>query len=56
MADATLQVLARPDVQARYRQGGVPVVGEGPDGLRARVAREVPIWRKVIQDAKISVD
>ena len=56
MAEATWQVLARPDVQARYRQGGVPVVGEGPEGLRARVAREVPLWRKVIQDAKISVD
>ncbi len=56
MAEATLQVLRRPDVAARYRQGGVPVVAEGPDGLRARVAREVPIWRKVIQDAKISVD
>ena len=56
MAEATLQVLRRPDVAARYRQGGVPVLAEGPDGLRARVAREVPIWRKVIQDAKISVE
>jgi tripartite-type tricarboxylate transporter receptor subunit TctC len=55
-ADAVLQVLRRPDIQARYRQAGVMVVGEGPDGLAARVAREVPQWREVIRQAKISVE
>jgi tripartite-type tricarboxylate transporter receptor subunit TctC len=53
---AVLQVLHRPDVAARYRLGGVPVVPEGPDGLRARVAREVPLWREVIRQARITVE
>ncbi|MBK1658825.1 Bug family tripartite tricarboxylate transporter substrate binding protein [Paracraurococcus ruber] len=56
LASATLSVLARPDVQQRYRTGGVPVLAEGPEELRARVAREVPLWRDVIRQAKITVD
>ena len=50
-----VKALQRPDVQERYRQAGAPVVGGGPEELRARVAREVPIWREVIQVSKISV-
>jgi tripartite-type tricarboxylate transporter receptor subunit TctC len=53
LATAVLAVLARPDVQMRYRTGGVPVVPEGAEGLKARVAREVPLWRDVIRQAKI---
>jgi tripartite-type tricarboxylate transporter receptor subunit TctC len=56
LASAVLAVLARPDVQQRYRLAGVPVVGEGPEGLKARVAREVPLWRDVIRQAKITAD
>lgn len=56
IAAATLNVLARPDVRQRYRGAGVPVVGDGPEGLRARVAREVPLWREVIRQAKIAVE
>jgi tripartite-type tricarboxylate transporter receptor subunit TctC len=56
MAAAVLQVLARPEVQQKFRTAGVPVQPEGADGLKARVAREVPLWRAVIQQAKITVD
>ncbi|MDO9708598.1 Bug family tripartite tricarboxylate transporter substrate binding protein [Paracraurococcus lichenis] len=56
LAATVLAVLARPDVQLRFRTGGVPVVPEGADGLRARVAREVPLWRDVIRQAKITAD
>jgi tripartite-type tricarboxylate transporter receptor subunit TctC len=55
LAREVVKVLQRPDVQERYRQAGAPVVGGGPEELRARVAREVPIWREVIQVSKISV-
>ena len=51
-----LAVLARPDVAQRYRVAGVPVVPEVADGLKARVAREVPLWREVIRQAKIAVE
>ena len=56
LAAAVLAVLARPDVAQRYRTAGVPVVPEGADGLKARVAREVPLWREVIRQAKIAVE
>ena len=56
LAAAVLAVLARPEVQQRYRVAGVPVVPEGAEGLKARVAREVPLWREVIRQAKIAVE
>lgn len=55
LAREVVKALQRPEVQQRYREAGAPVVGGGPDELRARVAREVPIWREVIQVSKISV-
>jgi len=56
LAEAVLAVLHRPEVRERYRLGGVPVVGDGPEGLRDRVAREVPLWREVIRQARIAVE
>lgn len=55
LAREVVKALQRPEVQQRYREAGAPVVGGGPEELRARVAREVPIWREVIQVSKISV-
>ena len=51
--DAVLAVLHRPGVQQRYRTGGVIVLPEGAEGLKARVAREVPLWREIIRQARI---
>jgi tripartite-type tricarboxylate transporter receptor subunit TctC len=56
LGEAVLQVLNRPDVQQKYRTGGILALPEGPDGLRARVAREVPLWREVIRQARIAVE
>ena len=56
LAAATVEALKRPDVQERFRKGGMPAnPTPGPEELRARVAREVPLWRDVIQQAGISV-
>lgn len=53
---AVAGVLRHPDVQERFRQSGMPVIGGGPAELRARVAREVPLWRQVIQQAGIKAE
>ena len=53
---AVLSVLHRPEVQQRYRAGGVIALPEGADGLKARVAREVPLWRDVIRQARIAAE
>ncbi len=54
LADAVAGVLRRPEVAERFRTAGIPIVSDGPEGLRARVAREVPLWRDVIRQAKIA--
>ncbi|MFC7538968.1 tripartite tricarboxylate transporter substrate-binding protein [Siccirubricoccus deserti] len=46
LGEAVLQVLSKPDVQQKYRTGGILTLPEGPDGLKARVAREVPSGAK----------
>jgi tripartite-type tricarboxylate transporter receptor subunit TctC len=54
LAQGVLTVLQRPDVQQRYRTGGILALPEGPEGLKARVMREVPLWREVIRQARIA--
>ncbi len=57
LAAAVREALRRPEVQERFRKGGMPVVpNPGPEELRARVAREVPLWREVIRQAGITAD
>ena len=56
LADAAVGALRRPELAGRFRSAGIPTVADGPDGLRARVAREVPLWRDVIRRAKIAAE
>jgi tripartite-type tricarboxylate transporter receptor subunit TctC len=53
LASETLAVLKEPDVAEKLRGVGFDVRAAGPKGLAARVAREVPMWREVIQQSKI---
>jgi tripartite-type tricarboxylate transporter receptor subunit TctC len=53
---AVSETLRRPEIQQRFSQAGMPVVGGGASELRARVAREVPLWRQVVQQAGITAD
>jgi tripartite-type tricarboxylate transporter receptor subunit TctC len=56
LSEAVLTVLRRPEVRQRYQAGGLIARPEGADGLKARVAREVPLWREVIRQARIAVE
>jgi len=47
-------ILKRPDMQARLRTVGFEASAGGPEALRARIARELPMWKDIIQQAKIS--
>ena len=53
VARDTLAVLADPEVAEKLRGVGFDVRARGPQGLSARVAREVPMWRDVIVQSKI---
>jgi tripartite-type tricarboxylate transporter receptor subunit TctC len=48
-------ILARPDVKERFQNIGLPVVTEGPDEFRARIAREVPMYKEAIDKAGLKV-
>jgi len=46
-------MMERPDVRERLLAFGATPLPGTPDDLRAQLAREVPRWRKVIEDAGI---
>ena len=48
-------ILARPDIQEKYVKIGLPVVAEGPDVFRARIAREVPMYKEIIDKAGLRI-
>jgi tripartite-type tricarboxylate transporter receptor subunit TctC len=55
LANEVEAILRRPAIRERFRQTGTPVTGGGPAALRARVEREVPMWREVIRQAGIRI-
>jgi len=48
-----VNVLKQRDVAEKLKETGFGVIAGGPDVLRARIAREVPMWKDVIQQAGI---
>ncbi len=49
----TIAILMREDVRARLRTLGFEASAGGPDALRARIARELPMWGDIIRQAAI---
>jgi tripartite-type tricarboxylate transporter receptor subunit TctC len=48
-------ILARPDVQEKFVKAGLPVVAEGPNEFRARIAHEVPMYKEIIDKAGLKI-
>ena len=55
LAKELAAILARPDVREDFVKAGLPVVAEGPDAFRARIAREVPMYKEIIDKAGLKV-
>ena len=55
MARETLEVLKDSEVLAKLRAAGFDVRAAGPEGLAARVAKEVPMWRDIIVRSKMEL-
>jgi tripartite-type tricarboxylate transporter receptor subunit TctC len=51
---ATQNVLVKPEVKARLRTLGLEVTASGPEEVKARFARELPLWRDVVKVAGIT--
>jgi tripartite-type tricarboxylate transporter receptor subunit TctC len=48
-------ILARADVQEKFVKSGLPVVAEGPDVFRARIAHEVPKYKEIVDKAGLKI-
>jgi tripartite-type tricarboxylate transporter receptor subunit TctC len=55
LAKELAAILARPDLQEKFVKAGLPVVAEGPDVFRARIAREVPMYKEIIDKAGLKI-
>jgi len=55
LAKELTTILARPDVRGKFAKAGLPVVAEGPDVFRARIAREVPMYKAIIDQAGLKI-
>jgi tripartite-type tricarboxylate transporter receptor subunit TctC len=54
--DATVQILALPDLRRRFEEMGIEPVGNSPAEFSAVIATELPKWAKVIRESGIRLD
>jgi tripartite-type tricarboxylate transporter receptor subunit TctC len=55
LAKELTAILTTPDMRAKFDKIGLPVVAEGPAGFRERVAREVPMYKEIIDKAGLKI-
>jgi tripartite-type tricarboxylate transporter receptor subunit TctC len=55
LATELTAILTTPDMRAKFDKIGLPVVAEGPAGFRERVAREVPMYKEIIDKAGLKI-
>ena len=55
LAKELTAILSRPDIKETFDKIGLPVVAEGPAQFRARVEREVPMYKDVIDKAGLRI-
>jgi tripartite-type tricarboxylate transporter receptor subunit TctC len=55
LAKELTAILTRPEIKEKFDKIGLPVVAEGPAGFRARVAREVPMYKEIIDKAGLRI-
>lgn len=53
LSAALRKILLRDDTKARLRKAGLEPTAGGPAELKARIARELPLWREVVKVAGV---
>jgi tripartite-type tricarboxylate transporter receptor subunit TctC len=56
LSHETIAVLDRGDARARIENAGFAILARGPDALKARIAREVPMYKDIVAKAGIPVN
>jgi tripartite-type tricarboxylate transporter receptor subunit TctC len=54
LSKAVIAALGKPEVKERLRKAGLEPSATGPDVLKARIARELPLWGEVVKVAGIT--
>ena len=55
LAKETVAILQKPDIREKLQKAGFEVLAKGPDGLKARIATEVPMWREIVAQTGIKL-
>src|SRR5262245_38091209 len=55
LAKELAAILARPDVQEKFAKAGLPVTAEPPAVFKERIAREVPMYKEIIDKANLKI-
>jgi tripartite-type tricarboxylate transporter receptor subunit TctC len=55
LAKEIATILKRPDIREKYWTAGLEVLAEEPDVFRARIAREVPMYKEIIDKANLRI-
>jgi tripartite-type tricarboxylate transporter receptor subunit TctC len=53
LSSKSVEVLKKPEIADQLRNSGFQVLANGADGMRKRIADEVPKWRDVVKKAGI---
>jgi tripartite-type tricarboxylate transporter receptor subunit TctC len=56
LAEETRAILQKPDVKEKMLKAGFAVKYEGPEELHARMVREIPIWKEIVERAGLKKD
>ena len=54
LADETRAILAKPDIKEKMLAAGFLVKYENPQDLRARMERETPLWKEIVERAGLA--
>ncbi len=49
------KILSQPDMKEKFRKGGLPVLAEGPEKFKERVAREVAFYKNIVEKGGLKV-
>jgi tripartite-type tricarboxylate transporter receptor subunit TctC len=55
LAKEVLAIMRKPEVREKMMRASFEVRAEGPEALAARIAREVPMWKDLVDRAGIRV-
>jgi tripartite-type tricarboxylate transporter receptor subunit TctC len=55
LAKEISKILAEPEMKAKYAKLGLPVLAEGPEVFAARIKREVPMYKEVVEKAGLKI-